>query len=92
MIVQPSPVLFHLVHGGKIEIEMTPVELADTLRAIDNDGIIGKITDDGDQVWVRGRHIVDVTYPASMNVNWISIRDERATKDSPQQKRTGGMW
>jgi hypothetical protein len=86
------PVIFHLVHGGEFEVEMTPDELADTLRAVDHNGILGKVTEDGHQVWIRLQHVTDVTYPEDMGVDWLKIRDEDATPENPQEKRTGGTW
>jgi hypothetical protein len=70
-------VKFHLTGGGEIEIDMTPQELADALRSVDRDGLVGTFNrDQGTQVWIRGQHVVGATYPLDMGVDWLSLRDE----------------
>lgn len=82
-------VLFHLTGGGEIEIDMTPDELTAALTAVDNDALVGTFNrEQGTQVWIRGRHVVGVTYPLEMGVDWVAIRDDADAKG----QRKGGVW
>lgn len=84
-------VRFHLTGGQFIDIDMTPDELRNTMRAIDNDGLIGNFNvDQNQQVWARGRHISLIEHPYEMGVDWIAIHGERATPDNPQLVVNGG--
>lgn len=76
-------VTFHLTGGGEIEIDMTPEELEEALRAVDRDALVGTFNrDQGTQVWIRGRHVVGVTYPLEMGVDWVALRD---AEDPPKR-------
>jgi len=77
-------VTFHLTGGADIDIDMTSKELESALRSVDRDGLVGTINcDHGTQVWVRGRHVVGVTYPLETGVDWIAIR---AQGDEPPKR------